>query len=108
MSEYSFKENEYLVVGWAQGYLETDEKDERGAPVKKPYAQLFVLSPVSSFKSENYQACGLKAQKIKCISPAVWANINPMEVCNLFFDEKQRCAMAVSTGVVVSLESLSL
>lgn len=85
MSEYNFKENEYLVVGWAHGTMETEERDADGAPVKKPYAQLFVLSPVSSYKSDSYQAVGLKAQKIKCVSPAVWKSISPMEVCNLFF-----------------------
>ena len=110
MSEYSFKENEYLVVGWAQGLMDTEEEDANGKKVnvQRPYYQLFVLSPVSSYKSDTYTACGLKAQKLKCASVAVWKNINPMEVCNLFFDEKKRVAMAVSTGEVVSLESISL
>ena len=110
MSEYSFKENEYLVVGWAQGLMDTEEEDANGKKVnvQRPYYQLFVLSPVSSYKSDTYTACGLKAQKLRCASDAVWKNINPMEVCNLFFDEKKRVAMAVSTGEVVSLESISL
>ena len=110
MSEYSFKENEYLVVGWAQGLMDTEEEDANGKKVnvQRPYYQLFVLSPVSSYKSDTYQAAGLKAQKLRCASDAVWKNINPMEVCSLFFDEKKRVAMAVSTGEVVSLESISL
>ena len=110
MSEYSFKENEYLVVGWAQGLMDTEEEDANGKKVnvQRPYYQLFVLSPVSSYKSDTYTACGLKAQKLRCASDAVWKNINPMEVCYLFFDEKKRVAMAVSTGEVVSLESISL
>ena len=79
MSEYSFKENEYLVVGWAQGLMDTEEEDANGKKVnvQRPYYQLFVLSPVSSYKSDTYTACGLKAQKLKCASDAVWKNINP-------------------------------
>ena len=50
MSEYSFNENEYLVVGWAQGLMDTEEEDANGKKVnvQRPYYQLFVLSPVSS------------------------------------------------------------
>ena len=61
MSEYSFKENEYLVVGWAQGLMDTEEEDANGKKVnvQRPYYQLFVLSPVSSYKSDTYTASGL-------------------------------------------------
>ena len=57
MSEYSFKENEYLVVGWAQGLMDTEEEDANGKKVnvQRPYYQLFVLSPVSSYKSDTYR-----------------------------------------------------
>ena len=55
MSEYSFKENEYLVAGWAQGLMDTEEEDANGKKtnVQRPYFQLFVLSPVSSYKSDT-------------------------------------------------------
>ena len=46
----------YVFVGWAAGRFE-NEKGE-----KTPYANMFVLSPVSSYESEDYKAFGLKAE----------------------------------------------
>ena len=48
----------YVFVGWAAGRLQT----ERGAMM--PYANMFVLSPVCSYESEDYQAMGMKAEKM--------------------------------------------
>ena len=47
----------YVFLGWAQGRFEP----EQGR--KMPYYNMFVLSPVSSFQSEDYEAYGLKAEK---------------------------------------------
>lgn len=105
---YTFKENEWVVTGWAQGQMETDRTDDKGNPVMQPYYQLFVLSPVSSYKSDNYNANGLKAEKLRCVSNAVWKDLTPMEVVNLFFDEKKRVALATSTGTYVELTEVSL
>jgi hypothetical protein len=52
----------YVFLGWAQGRFEP----EQGR--KMPYYNMFVLSPVSSFQSEDYKAYGLKAEKKNCLS----------------------------------------
>lgn len=110
MSEklYTFKDREWVVTGWAEGQMETDRKDDRDNPVMQPYYQLFVLSPVSSYKSDNYNANGLKAEKLRCVSNAVWKDLTPLEVVNLYFDEKKRVSLAASTGVYVELNEVSL
>lgn len=105
---YTFKEREWVVTGWAEGQMETDRTDDNGNPVMQPYYQLFVLSPVSSYKSDNYNANGLKAEKLRCVSNAVWKDLTPLEVVNLYFDEKRRVSLAASTGVYVELNEVSL
>ena len=78
----------YTFVGHAEGQFETQQGEMR------PYFHMYVLSPVSSFISENYEAEGLKADKKKCISPEVWEGFNPGDKVRLFFDDKQRVVMA--------------
>ena len=106
---YTFKEREWVVTGWAEGRMEV-ERDEGGRRYTEmqPYYHLFVLSPVSSFKSDNYSANGLKAEKLRCVSNAVWKDLHPMEVVNLYFDDKKRVALASSTGVSVGLIPVDL
>ena len=55
-----------------------------------PYYNMFVLSPVSSFQSEDYKAYGLKAEKKKCLSEKVWEGLEPGDKVRLFFDDKGR------------------
>ncbi len=45
--------------------METEREDDKGQKVivMQPYYQLFVISPVSSYKSDNYSANGMKAEK---------------------------------------------
>ena len=38
---------------------------------------MYVLSPVSTFASEDYQAEGMKAEKKKCLSSEVWDGLEP-------------------------------
>lgn len=106
---YTFKEREWVVTGWAEGKMEVEREDEnkRKYTEMQPYFQLFVLSPVSSFKSENYSARGMKAEKLRCVSNAVWKDLKPLEVVNLYFDEKKRVSLAASTGVTVELNEVS-
>ena len=106
---YTFKEREWVVTGWAEGRMEV-ERDEGGRRYTEmqPYYHLFVLSPVSSFKSDNYSANGLKAEKLRCVSNAVWKDLHPMEVVNLYFDDKKRVALVSSTGVSVGLIPVDL
>lgn len=105
MSEYVFKDDERVVVGWADGMFETDQKDEQGNPVYRPYASLYALSPVSDFRSNMYQGFGLKAEKLRCASPAVWKDIKPMDVCKLYYDSRGRVSFLAPTGESVTLES---
>ena len=74
----------YVFLGWAQGRFEP----EQGR--KMPYYNMFVLSPVSSFQSEDYKAYGLKAEKKKCLSEKVWEGMEPGDKVRLFFDDKGR------------------
>lgn len=107
--QYTFKEREWVVTGWAEGQMETEREDDKGhkVTVMQPYYQLFVISPVSSYKSDNYSAKGMKAEKLRCVSNAVWKDIKPMEVVNLYFDEKKRVSLAASTGISVELNEVS-
>ena len=108
--QYTFKDGEWIVVGWAEGKMETDREDDKGQKVvvMRPYYHLFVFFPVSSYKSDNYNANGLKAEKLRCVSNAVWKDLTPLEVVNLYFDEKKRVSLAASTGVYVELNEVSL
>lgn len=83
----------YVYVGHVQGQFEVEGGE------KRPYFNIYVISPVSSYKSEDYDGYGFKAEKIKCISASVWANLAIGEQVNLFFDDKHRVQMVVSMPV---------
>lgn len=83
----------YTYMGHAQGNMENERTGE-----KKPYYNMYVVSPVSSYKSENYSASGIKAEKKKCVSPDVWADLEPGCQVKLFFDDKKRVVMAALDG----------
>ena len=78
----------YVFVGWAEGQFKTE--DGR----MMPYANMFVLTPVSTYESEDYKALGMKAEKKKCLSPEVWKGLEIGNRVKLFFDDKQRVVMA--------------
>ncbi len=78
----------YVYVGHAQGNFETDKKE------MQPYFNMYVISPVSTYQSEDYQAFGFKAEKKKCISAEVWKDFDPGNRVKLFFDDKKRVVMA--------------
>lgn len=78
----------YVFVGHASGRFQTERGD------MMPYANMFVLSPVSSYESEDYQAMGMKAEKKRCLSPEVWKDLEPGDRVKLFFDDKKRVVMA--------------
>ena len=78
----------YVFVGCAEGQFKTE--DGR----MMPYANMFVLSPVSTYESEDYKASGMKAEKKKCLSPQVWEGLEIGNRVKLFFDDKQRVVMA--------------
>lgn len=89
-------EGNVIFLGWAKGRFEA--KDNDGNPYMKDYANIYVFSPVSDFKSEDYEAFGLKAEKKSCVSPDVWKDVAPGEEVTLYFDLKGKVSMIVSTG----------
>lgn len=78
----------YVYVGHAVGNFDNDKGE------KQPYYNMYVISPVSSFTSEDYSAVGFKAEKKKCVSADVFANLTIGDKVKLFFDDKQRVIMA--------------
>lgn len=95
----------YVYVGHAQGNSEQQRKDPKTGElvnVKVPYYNMYVLQPVSDYVSPDYQAFGLKAEKKKCISADVWADLVPGEQVKLFFDDKERVQMAVSEAAMTA------
>lgn len=83
----------YTFVGWAMGRF--DAETATGME-KRPYFNMYVLTPVSSFTSEDYTAAGLKAEKLKCIGADVWQNLTPGDKVRLFFDDKKRVVLATN------------
>lgn len=79
----------HVYVGHAQGNFENDKGE------KVPYYNIYVVSPVSTFQSEDYQAHGFKAEKMKCASADVWKDLDPGTRVKLFYDDKRRVVMAV-------------
>lgn len=80
----------YVYVGNARGNIVDEQKGE-----KRPYYQMFVLSPVSTYHSEDYEASGFKAEKKKCLNADVWKDLEFGSRVKLFFDDKGRVVMAV-------------
>ncbi len=83
----------YVFLGCAQGQFETRDRGE-----KRPYFNMYVFSPVSTYSSEDYQGFGFKADKKKCLSADVWAGLNPGDRVKLFFDDKGRVQAAALDG----------
>ena len=80
--------NGYVFMGCAQGNFQLEDGSKRA------YYNMYVISPVSSWQSEDYQAFGFKAEKKSCLSDDVWKGFEPGDRIKLFFDDKQRVVMA--------------
>ena len=74
----------YVFLGWAASMFELKDGS------KRPYYNMFVFSPVSTFESDDYKASGFKAEKKKCVNPDVWRGLEPGNKVRLFFDDKGR------------------
>ncbi len=92
---------DFIVSGEYQGYVYTghaegrfDATDEHGNPIKKDYFNMYVITPVSTYTSEDYKASGMKAEKKSCVSPDVWRDLKPGDRVKLLFDDKKRVVMA--------------
>lgn len=82
----------YVFLGGAQGTFEA--KDGR----RVPFFNMFVLSPASTYTSEDYRAFGFKAEKKKCLSGEIMDGLNPGDRVKLFFDDKGRVQAAALDG----------
>lgn len=95
-------EKYYIFVGCAEGRFEIQDGPDKGK--MRDYANMFVISPVSDYKSDDYQASGFKAEKLTCLSPEVWKHLTPGEKCTLYFNEKKQVALATSLGDLIALQ----
>ena len=83
----------YVFLGWAKGQFEPQNGKE-----KRPYHNIFVLSPVSDWTSGDYEAFGFKAEKKRCLGVDVWEGLNSGDKVRLFFDDKGRVVSAALDG----------
>ena len=90
-----------IFLGWAKGRYEAKDKD--GNPEMRSYANIFVCSPVSDYESEDYKACGMKAEKLKAVSPDVWEGVKPGEEVTLYKGLDDKIALITSTGRSIDL-----
>ena len=81
----------YVYVGHAEGRFDVDQDD--GTTEKRPYYNMYVIAPVSTYSSEDYKASGMKAEKKKCSDSSVWRDLKPGDRVKLFFDDKNRVVM---------------
>lgn len=81
----------YVYVGHAEGCFDAAQAD--GTVKKQDYYNMYVLSPVSSYVSNDYKASGMKAEKLKCGGSDVWRDLKPGDRVRLFFDDKKRVVM---------------
>lgn len=94
-------EKYYIYVGCAEGRFEIQDGPDKGK--MRDYANMFVISPVSDYKSDDYQAQGFKAEKLSALSPEVWKDLTPGEKCTLYFNDKKAVALATSLGEIIDL-----
>ena len=89
-----FEYQGHVFLGGAQGTFEA--QDGR----RVPFFNMFVLSPASTYTSEDYQALGLKAENKKCLSGDITEGLNPGDRVKIFFrlDDKGRVQAAVLDG----------
>jgi len=96
----------YVYVGHAQGNSEQERKDPTTGElvtVKVPYYNMYVLQPVSDYVSEDYQAFGFKAEKLKCFDASVWAGLVPGEQVKIFSDpSSKKVQMVISEAAMAA------
>jgi len=81
----------YVYMGNAEGRFDAQQRD--GSTEKKEYYNMYVISPVSSYTSDDYAASGFKAEKKQCVNSGVWLGLKPGDRVKLFFDDKKRVIM---------------
>lgn len=83
----------YTYLGEAHGRFKTQQGDMRD------FFNLYVASPVSDFKSDDFSATGWKAEKKSCVSLDVLnQGYKPGDQIRIFFDDKKRVVMTALDG----------
>lgn len=82
----------YVFLGGAQGTFEA--RDGR----RVPFFNIYVLSPASTYTSDDYRAFGFKAEKKKCLSVDIVKGLSVGDQVKLFFDDKGRVIDAALDG----------
>lgn len=82
----------YVFLGGAQGTFEA--RDGR----RVPFFNIYVLSPASTYTSDDYRAFGFKAEKKKCLSVDIVKGLSVGDQVKLFFDDKGRVISAALDG----------
>lgn len=82
----------YVFVGGQQGMFEA--RDGK----RVPFFNMSVLSPASTYTSEDYRAFGFKAEKKKCLTGEIMEGLNLGDKVKLFFDDKGRVISAALDG----------
>ncbi len=83
----------YTYLGEAHGRFRTQQGELR------EFVNLYVASPVSDFKSEDFDASGWKAEKKSCVSLDVLKDgFKPGDQIRLFFDDKNRVVLVTLEG----------
>lgn len=82
----------YVFLGGAQGTFEA--RDGK----RVPFFNIYVLSPASTYISDDYRAFGFKAEKKKCLSVDIVKGLSVGDKVRLFFDDKGRVIDAALDG----------
>ena len=90
--------NEFIVTSEYYGYVYVGNafgRFKNDAGQMQDFANIFVVSPASTYESDDFHATGFKAEKLKAVHPDVWKDLKIGDRVKLFFDEKKRVVMAV-------------
>jgi len=94
-------EKYYIYVGCAEGRFEIQDGPNKGK--YQNYFNMFMISPVSDFVSDDYKATGFKAEKFGAASADVWKDLSIGEKCQVYFNDKNKIVLATSLGDIVDL-----
>ena len=77
----------YQVVGYQYGSFTGDDGK------KIAYTTLFVISPISGAENPDFHFQGHKAEKLRCMSSEVIANVQVRDMVRLYFDKRGRVSL---------------
>lgn len=77
---------EKMYVGYAYGTFTGDDGQQRA------YANVYMLSPFAGEESDTRHYGGQMADKYRCVSPDVFADVQPNTRVMCYFDSKGKLA----------------